>query len=143
MKIDKIVQAIGRLKERYPRVARYFQFSHDQDKANRLQNLMPTNTPRPSGSTAAIYLRPVAKICQAIDELWRIYVLLTRAENAFRGLKSPFAERPIFHHLKHRVEAFIFFACWPIRSARLPPGQAALPPPRRHRQVLIAPRLGD
>jgi hypothetical protein len=32
------------------------------------------------------------------DELWRIYVLLTRAETAFRDMKSPLAERPIFRH---------------------------------------------
>ncbi len=33
---------------------------------------------------------------------------LTRAENAFRAMKSPLAERPIFHHLEHRVETHIF-----------------------------------
>ncbi len=33
---------------------------------------------------------------------------LTRAENAFRCMKSPLAERPIFHHLEHRVESHIF-----------------------------------
>jgi hypothetical protein len=42
------------------------------------------------------------------DELWRIYALLTRAESAFRDMKSPLAERPIFHQLEHRVEAHIF-----------------------------------
>jgi hypothetical protein len=42
------------------------------------------------------------------DELWRIYVLLTRAETAFRDMKSPLAERPIFHHLEHRVDTHIF-----------------------------------
>jgi hypothetical protein len=42
------------------------------------------------------------------DELWRIYVLLTRAENAFRDMKSPLAERPIFHHTERRTEAHIF-----------------------------------
>jgi hypothetical protein len=42
------------------------------------------------------------------DELWRIYVLLTRAETAFRDMKSPLAERPIFHHLERRTEAHIF-----------------------------------
>jgi hypothetical protein len=30
------------------------------------------------------------------DELWRIYILLIRAENAFRDMKSPLAERPIW-----------------------------------------------
>ncbi|MGB9921124.1 MAG: hypothetical protein ACPLPT_10480 [Moorellales bacterium] len=33
---------------------------------------------------------------------------MTRAENAFRTMKSPLAERPIFHQLKDRVRAHIF-----------------------------------
>ena len=33
---------------------------------------------------------------------------LTRAENAFRCMKSPLSERPIFHHIEHRVESHIF-----------------------------------
>lgn len=31
------------------------------------------------------------------DEIWRTYSLLTRVENAFRNMKSPLCERPIFH----------------------------------------------
>ena len=42
------------------------------------------------------------------DEAWRIYITLTRAESAFRSMKSPLAERPIFHHLERRVETHIF-----------------------------------
>ena len=42
------------------------------------------------------------------DEVWRIYILLTRAEAAFRTLKSPLGERPVFHHQEGRVEAHIF-----------------------------------
>ena len=42
------------------------------------------------------------------DDLWGIYALLTRAESSFRDMKSPLAERPIFHQLEHRVEAHIF-----------------------------------
>ena len=34
--------------------------------------------------------------------------MLSRAEDAFRDLKSPLAERPIIHQLEHRVEAHIF-----------------------------------
>jgi len=44
----------------------------------------------------------------AQEEIWRIYILLTRAEAAFRSMKSPLLERPIFHHLEHRVQAHIF-----------------------------------
>lgn len=42
------------------------------------------------------------------EEAWRLYATLTRAESAFRAMKSPLAERPIFHQLTHRVETHIF-----------------------------------
>jgi hypothetical protein len=42
------------------------------------------------------------------DEIWRVYILLTRVEAAFRAMKSPLMERPIFHHLEHRVQTHIF-----------------------------------
>ena len=41
-------------------------------------------------------------------EAWLMYMTLTRAENAFRMIKTPLAERPIFHHLEHRVDTHIF-----------------------------------
>ena len=43
------------------------------------------------------------------DEIWRIYILLTRVEAAFRAMKSPLAERPIFHQLERRVQTHTFF----------------------------------
>ena len=42
------------------------------------------------------------------EEAWRIYSLLTRAEAAFEAMKSPLAERPIFHQLQERVQTHIF-----------------------------------
>ena len=42
------------------------------------------------------------------DEIWRTYILLTRVEAAFRAMKSPLCERPIFHHREHRVQTHIF-----------------------------------
>ena len=42
------------------------------------------------------------------DEIWRTYVLLTRVEAAFRAMKSPLMERPIFHHLERRTQTHIF-----------------------------------
>ena len=62
------------------------------------------------------------------DELWRIYTLLTRAENAFRDAKTPLAIRPIFHHLEPRTDTTYF---------SLRPG---LPPAHRHRKSPARPR---
>ena len=42
------------------------------------------------------------------EEIWRTYLLLTRVEAAFRAMKSPLMERPIFHHLQRRTETHIF-----------------------------------
>jgi hypothetical protein len=56
------------------------------------------------------------------DELRRIYILLTRAENAFRDMKSPLAERPIWHHLERRTDTHIFLCVLAgAKPAQLPP----------------------
>lgn len=48
--------------------------------------------------------------CQDIseEEIWKTYMLLTRVENAFRSMKSPLSERPIYHQRTDRVETHIF-----------------------------------
>jgi hypothetical protein len=40
--------------------------------------------------------------------VWRIYILLTRAEDACRDMKSPLVIRPILHQKGHRSDAHIF-----------------------------------
>jgi transposase len=42
------------------------------------------------------------------EDCWRLYALLTRAEDAFRDMKTPLAERPIYHQNEPRVESHIF-----------------------------------
>src|ERR1700731_4706512 len=107
VKPAKINQAIGRLKERYPRVARYFDLSYDPHTA---ALAAPFNADKHAKAEQldGCYLIKTDRTGLSGDELWRIYVLLTRAENAFRDMKSPLAQRPIFHHAERRTEAHIF-----------------------------------
>jgi transposase len=102
-----IYEAIGRIKERYPRVARYYHLKfdiqtkkvtcdHDKEKKQKAEIL--------DGS----YLLKTDRNDLTADEIWRIYMTLTRAEAAFRAMKSPLAERPIFHQIERRVETHIF-----------------------------------
>jgi transposase len=44
------------------------------------------------------------------DELWHLYMLLTRVEAAFRNLKTDLCLRPIYHHLEARGDAHILFS---------------------------------
>ena len=41
------------------------------------------------------------------EELWRAYIQLTEAEEAFRLHKSDLVMRPVWHHKQHRVQAHI------------------------------------
>jgi transposase len=107
IKPDKINQAIGRLNERYPRVARYYDLSYDPQAAS-LVVAFNADKHATAERLDGCYLLKTNRKDLSGDELWRIYVLLTRAENAFRDMKSPLAERPIFHQLEQRVEAHIF-----------------------------------
>lgn len=51
------------------------------------------------------------------DDLWRTYIQLTDAENAFRAQKSQLSIRPVWHHREDRTKAHIFvcflaYAMW-------------------------------
>jgi transposase len=104
---DKIHQAIGRLKERYPRVARYYAIEYDvagSDVGWRVHADKKTRAEKPDGS----YILKTDRRDLTADEIWRTYSLLTRVERAFRDMKSSLMERPIFHHLAHRTQTHIF-----------------------------------
>ena len=103
----EVMESIGRLKERYSRVARYYLMEYDsQTKVFRysLDEAKRARAEKLDGS----YLLKTDRGDLSADEAWRIYTLLTRAEAAFRTLKTPLGERPIFHHKEGRVEAHIF-----------------------------------
>ena len=42
------------------------------------------------------------------DNMWKMYVMLTRIESAFRDLKFFLGLRPNYHQKKHRVDGHIF-----------------------------------
>jgi transposase len=103
----KIGEAIGRLKERYPRVARYHPMTFNA--TTRQLECEPDEAKRTiAASLDGSYLLRTDRQDVSAQEGWRIYSSLTRAENAFRCMKSPLSERPIFHQLEHRVESHIF-----------------------------------
>jgi len=106
-KEEKIYEAIGRIKERYPRVARYYRIEYDSPT----QELSYQENREKKGLAESLdgsYMLRTDRTEMSDDEIWRTYSLLTRCENAFRNMKSPLCERPIFHQLKKRVQTHIF-----------------------------------
>ena len=104
---QKIHQAIGRLKERYPRVARYYKLSY-KASTQEVSYVEDSEKKEKARKVDGAYLLKSDRTDLSGDELWRLYILLTRVEDAFRDLKGPLSERPIFHQLERRVETHIF-----------------------------------
>jgi len=106
-KLEKIHQAIGRLQERYPRVARYYRIDYDAE-----QKSLTWEEDRDQKAMAEKldggYVLKTDRQDLTAEEIWRTYILLTRVEAAFRAMKSPLMERPIFHHLEKRTQTHIF-----------------------------------
>jgi transposase len=107
MKETAIYEAIGRLKERYPRVARYYLLTYDAGKKDLLCTVDKEKM-RKAEFLDGSYILKTDRADLSADEIWRIYMTLTRAEAAFRAMKSPLSERPIFHQVERRVETHIF-----------------------------------
>jgi transposase len=103
----KIHEALGRLKERYPRVARYYEIGYTASTAS---VTWAEHAEKKAVATRLDggYLLKTDRQDLADEEIWRTYILLTRVESAFRAMKSPLCERPIFHRLEHRVQTHIF-----------------------------------
>ena len=105
-KEEKIYEAMGRIKERYPRVARYYRIEYDS-LMKELSYQENAEKKSIAQSLDGSYLLRTDRTDISDDEIWRTYSLLTRCENAFRNMKSPLCERPIFHQLKRRVQTHI------------------------------------
>ena len=53
------------------------------------------------------YLRCSRKGLKA-DEIWRLYIMLTRVEAGFKTLKSDLGLRPIYHRREDRTDSHLF-----------------------------------
>lgn len=106
-KQEDIQQAIGRLRERYPRICRYYEIQYEPE-TKKLSCMVRKEKLERAEQLDGCYLLKTDRTDLDSKEVWRTYMLLTRAESAFRSMKSPLAERPIFHQLQRRVETHIF-----------------------------------
>ena len=84
----KIYEAIGRLKERYPRVARYYHMAYDEQQSE-LSFSEDVERKQKAESLDGSYLLKSSRSDLSAEDIWRTYVLLSRVEAAFRAMKSP------------------------------------------------------
>lgn len=107
----KVLVRIGRLRQRYARVMRYYaiEVAHDAatGRATALtwRRLVPTDEMLPG-----VYCLRTDRGDWDDATLWHTDTLLTEIEAVFRSLKSELGLRPIYHHLSKRVDAHLFIS---------------------------------
>lgn len=100
-------ERIGRLLERYPRAARYYQIERQEGRL--VWPSKEEKRARAAELDGAYFLRTSRKDLGA-EEIWRTYICLTRIESAFRDLKGTLDMRPVYHQKEIRVETHVFLA---------------------------------
>lgn len=113
---DKILEAVGRLKERFPK-ARPFVAITVSDSPRSLNYVWNVVKFKDALARDGAYLLRSNQTGWSAQEFWETYIQLTVVERAFRVLKSELLLRPIWHHYSGRTQAHIFicvlaYALW-------------------------------
>jgi hypothetical protein len=113
---DKISEAIGRLKERFPKAQAFVAISVS-DRPLSLSCAWHVAKFRDALARDGAYLLRSNQAGWSAQEFWETYIQLTVVERAFRVLKSELLLRPIWHHYDGRTQAHIFvcvlaYALW-------------------------------
>jgi transposase len=131
---DWLHERIGRLKERYARVARLYDIRlRGTGTARRLHWQFRSEHQAWAEARAGAYLLRTNLTATDPATLWTRYVQLTEVEAAFRALKSDLAIRPIWHQKASRVQAhilvaFLGYALWVTLKHTLRAAGAGLSP---------------
>jgi transposase len=108
---EKVLERIGRLRQKYARAAQYYviDVAHDPDSGLATAIAWTRTTPVDDTLPGVYCLR---SNCLDWDEatLWSTYIMLTDLEAVFRSLKSELGLRPVFHHNKDRVRGHLFIS---------------------------------
>jgi transposase len=117
---DKVQRRIGRLAERWPKAWPFVCVSVRQDEQRRAVGV--TWTYQKARLKAALardgaYLLLSDQAQWTAEQLWTTYIQLTRAEEAFRAMKSHLWLRPMWHQTGGRIQAHVFvcvlaYALW-------------------------------
>jgi len=111
--VAKIMERLGRAKQRYSRAAQHYQVEVTQDDTG-TQVREITWTKRVKPGTAAmhpgVYCLRTTLVELDNATLWRTYTMLTDLESVFRSLKTDLGLRPVFHQIDRRVEGHLFIS---------------------------------
>jgi transposase len=104
---DKVIEKIGRLKERYKRVSRHYEITVTKDEnTNRATAI--TWEHKEQEKPVGVYCLRSNRVDFKEQELFNIFAMLTDIEDAFRSMKSELGMRPVYHQNENRSDGHLF-----------------------------------
>jgi hypothetical protein len=104
-KKEKILERIGRIKERYSGFDKYFQVKFNSKTIKFSYRKIDEKS-----VLNGCYIIEYDKLNLNEEEIWRLYMTLTKVESAFRSLKTDLGTRPIYHQGAERTSAHLFIS---------------------------------
>ena len=110
-KYDKVMVAIGRLRQKYSRASKQFTISVTKDEISGNATKITWQQKAVENSTDSypgVYCLRTSHADWDESLLWNTYTMLTDLEAVFRSLKSELGLRPIHHQITDRVAGHLF-----------------------------------
>ena len=119
---EKVLESVGRIKQRHTRVARHFEVT--VEKAAKGHNASAVRYRRrplhdKADEQAGAYVLRTSRTEWDSETILRTYWRITDVELTFRSLKSELGLRPIFHQLDRRIAAHLFIAVLAYHAVHL------------------------
>ncbi len=111
--VGKIMERLGRAKQRWSRAAQHYQVEVTKNDTGKLVSAITWTKRIKPGSAAAhpgVYCLRTTLVALDNATLWRTYTMLTNLESVFRSLKTDLGLRPVFHQIDRRVEGHLFIS---------------------------------
>ena len=117
-KYPKVLEMVGRLKEKYSRAAQLYEISviPEKDGGKDAVNAVDIRWRRKEDrydeqmKSEGTYILRTNRSDLTDQQIWQTYIMLGRIETAFKDMKSHLGLRPNFHHKGQRVDAHMFIS---------------------------------
>lgn len=108
---SKVLERIGRLKQKHARVAYLYNISIKEHKGIVTDITWKINNQQKMDErfSGSYYLR-TSKTELTEQEIWNLYISLTDVEDSFRSMKSYLGLRPNFHQKDERIKGHLFIS---------------------------------
>jgi len=113
----KVMERLGRLRERYPTIAQFYNVEVKEEKrrVTQIEWSIDREKEMEARFSGSYYIRS-SRTDLDEKELWSLYTMLTQIEESFRTLKSELGLRPVRHHKDPRMEGHLFISVLALTS---------------------------